>query len=173
MAERGRPRDLYDIINLFRRSDLRPEPRELQSLLADKCGHKRLPVPTLASLLSFASQGELADGGYVAITPELEGVSAFGDTPAAALSELVVARDLWLEELRVSGHEAPAPLSLPRYSGQFRLRLPRSLHAWLAARAELEGVSLNTLIVQLLSEAHGQDRGLRAEALTSSPAASS
>ncbi|HUF75643.1 MAG TPA: type II toxin-antitoxin system HicB family antitoxin [Longimicrobiales bacterium] len=96
------------------------------------------------------------DGGYVAITPELEGVSSFGETPAAALSELVVARDLWLEERRASGHEAPAPLSLPRYSGQFRLRLPRSLHAWLAARAELEGVSLNTLAVQLLSEARGE-----------------
>ena len=47
-------------------------------------------------------------------------------------------------------------LTLPRYSGQFRLRAPRSLHAWLAARAELEGVSLNTLCVQILSEASGQ-----------------
>lgn len=111
------------------------------------------------------------DGGYVASTPELD-VSAFGDTPEAALSELVTARALWLEELDASGHHAPAPLSLPRFSGQFRLRIPRSLHAWLAARAEVEGVSLNTLIVQFLSEAWGAQRE-HAPELTSSPASSS
>jgi predicted RNase H-like HicB family nuclease len=98
------------------------------------------------------------DGGYVASIPELEGVSAFGDTAEAALAELAVARQLWLEELDASGEDAPPPLSLPRFSGQFRLRVPRSLHAWLAARAEVEGVSLNTLIVQILSEARGQGR---------------
>lgn len=96
------------------------------------------------------------DGGFVAITPELEGVSAFGATPSEALSELLVARGLWLEEVRESGLDVPEPLSLPEYSGQFRLRIPRSLHAWLAARAEVEGVSLNTLLVQILSEARGQ-----------------
>ncbi len=95
------------------------------------------------------------DDGYIATTPELEGVSAFGETPEGALTELAAARELWLEELAVSGHEAPAPLSLPHHSGQFRLRIPRSLHGWLAARAESEGVSLNTLIVQILSEARG------------------
>ena len=82
MAERGRPRDLYDIINLFRRSDLRPDPRELQSLLADKCGHKRLPVPTLASLLSSASQGELAtewENMLAHQLPQLPPFSAFWD----------------------------------------------------------------------------------------------
>lgn len=95
------------------------------------------------------------DEGYVASTPELEGVSAFGDTPEAALAELTVARGLWLEEFEASGRHAPAALSRHRYSGQFRLRVPRSLHAWLAARADVEGVSLNTLIVQILSEARG------------------
>ena len=108
------------------------------------------------------------DGGYIASTPELEGVSAFGDTPTEALSELLVARGLWLEELRESGQDTPEPLCLPRYSGQFRLRIPRSLHAWLAARAETEGVSLNTLVVQILSEARGEGRRVRSDALTSS-----
>ena len=95
------------------------------------------------------------DGGYVATTPELDGVSAFGDSPEGALAELSVARSLWLEQMKASGEEPPAPLALQPYSGQFRLRIPRSLHAWLAARAAIEGVSLNTLIVQLLSEGRG------------------
>ena len=44
---------------------------------------------------------------------------------------------------------------MPRYSGQFRLRVPRSLHGWLVDRAQREGISLNTLVVELLSEARG------------------
>ena len=96
------------------------------------------------------------DEGYIATAPELEGVSAFGETLEDALSELAIARGVWIEEACESGRDLPAPLILPSYSGQFRLRLPRSLHGWLAARADLEGVSLNTLVVQLLSEARGR-----------------
>lgn len=95
------------------------------------------------------------DDGYIADSPELADVSAFGETPGSALAELGTARGLWLEEMQAMGRDAPPPLTLPRHSGQFRLRVPRSLHAWLSARAELEGVSLNTLIVQVLSEARG------------------
>ena len=39
------------------------------------------------------------------------------------------------------------------YSGQFRVRLPKELHAALADRAQQEHVSLNTLIVALLAGA--------------------
>lgn len=96
------------------------------------------------------------DGGYIATTPELEGVSAFGKTLEEALTELGIARDAWLEESCATGSDLPTPLTLPSYSGQFRLRLPRSLHAWLATWADMEDVSLNTLVVQLLSEARGK-----------------
>lgn len=37
------------------------------------------------------------------------------------------------------------------HSGQFRVRVPVELHAALVAEAERQGVSLNTLIVALLS----------------------
>jgi hypothetical protein len=37
------------------------------------------------------------------------------------------------------------------HSGQFRVRVPVELHAALAAEAERQGVSLNTLIVALLA----------------------
>ena len=40
---------------------------------------------------------------------------------------------------------------MAEYSGQFRVRLPTELHAALAAEAERQGVSLNTLIVALLA----------------------
>jgi hypothetical protein len=40
-------------------------------------------------------------------------------------------------------------------SGKFVARVPRSLHTRLAARAEQEGVSMNTLVVAMLSEGVG------------------
>ena len=59
MGERGRPRDLYDIVNLFRLADLRPEPETLLSLFTEKCGHKGIPVPTFALLQASDTRGEL------------------------------------------------------------------------------------------------------------------
>lgn len=38
-----------------------------------------------------------------------------------------------------------------KYSGQLRLRMPPSLHKELAEQAEQEGVSLNTLLLCLVS----------------------
>jgi hypothetical protein len=48
MAQRGRPRDLYDIVNLFRRNDLRMYPNAIRSALAEKCAAKSVAVPTAA-----------------------------------------------------------------------------------------------------------------------------
>jgi predicted nucleotidyltransferase component of viral defense system/DNA-directed RNA polymerase subunit RPC12/RpoP len=48
MAQRARPRDLYDIINLFRRSDLRMYPGAIRSALGEKCAAKGIAVPAAA-----------------------------------------------------------------------------------------------------------------------------
>lgn len=48
MAQRGRPRDLYDIVNLFRRNDLRMFPDAIRSALGEKCDAKGIVVPTAA-----------------------------------------------------------------------------------------------------------------------------
>src|SRR4030042_3075706 len=48
-------------------------------------------------------------------------------------------------------------------SGKWVQRVPKSLHAKLAAKAEKEGVSLNTLVVSLIAEGlgrHGAEWGL-------------
>ena len=47
------------------------------------------------------------------------------------------------------------------YSGQFRARVPRTLHAWLTAEAKREGVSQNTLVITLLENARGQREAIR------------
>ncbi|CVK33764.1 MAG: type II toxin-antitoxin system HicB family antitoxin [Methanoculleus bourgensis] len=40
------------------------------------------------------------DEGFIAVAPELPGCSAFGETKEAALSEVNVAINLWLETAR-------------------------------------------------------------------------
>lgn len=92
------------------------------------------------------------DSVFVARVPALAGCAAHGETEADAAAEARVAADAILDVMRESGRALPeAETSLP--SGQIRLRLPRSLHADLARRAALEGVSLNHIMVMLLSSA--------------------
>ena len=96
------------------------------------------------------------DNGFIATVPELPGLSAFGKTKGKALSELNIAAEAYLETLEEAGEKLPVPEKLSHYSGQFRLRMTKSLHAKLATAAENEGVSMNTYIVSLLSERQGE-----------------
>jgi len=50
LAERARPRDLYDVINLFRNADLRPTASELRNVLVRKCAYKGIGIPAFADM---------------------------------------------------------------------------------------------------------------------------
>ena len=50
LAERTRPRDLYDVINLFRNGEARPSAAVLLDVLQQKCAFKGIGVPVLADL---------------------------------------------------------------------------------------------------------------------------
>jgi predicted RNase H-like HicB family nuclease len=102
------------------------------------------------------------DGGYIALIPELNNVSAFGETAEEALAEVEVAAEAYLETCQAKGIPVPQPLKRPLYSGQLRLRMPATLHGSLATMAQNENVSLNQLIVSLVSEAYGYRRGVAA-----------
>ncbi len=59
MGERGRPRDLYDIVNLYWRPDLRQHAELVRSTLEEKCRTKGVPVPTIALLAAAQTRAEL------------------------------------------------------------------------------------------------------------------
>jgi len=107
-----------------------------------------MSVPTYSARIHWSPE----DDSFVAVCPELEEVSAFGDTPEEAAAQLREAVSLVLEDYCQEGAVPPPPAHVASFSGQFRLRLPTSLHARLAAEAEREGVSLNTWVVARLSE---------------------
>ena len=58
----------------------------------------------------------------------------------------------WIEAAIEEGIEIHEPDSLEDYSGQFKLRIPRSLHRALAEHSQREGVSMNQYCVYLLSK---------------------
>lgn len=90
------------------------------------------------------------DNCYVARAPAFPGLAAHGDTVEAATHEAREAAEGMLEAMAEDGEPAPAPDASPAFSGNIRLRLPKTLHRRLAYDADAEGVSLNQLMVQRL-----------------------
>jgi len=91
-------------------------------------------------------------GGYFAEVEELPGCMTQGDTIGEVMKNIEEAKELWLEMSIDEGLEIPQPREMEKYSGKFLIRIPKYLHRRLANLAEREGVSLNQLVVSLLSE---------------------
>lgn len=102
---------------------------------------------------SFSIQWSEENGGFVATSPEFPGLSAFGETRAEAINEAETALSLFIESLEEEGTPLPQPNEVKEFSGQFRVRLPKSLHRRLSTTAESEGVSLNTFVITSLTTA--------------------
>jgi antitoxin HicB len=96
------------------------------------------------------------DDAYVARVPAFEGLAAHGESPEAAAQEARVAAEGMLASLRKRGRRVPEPDSAADFSGQLRLRLPRSVHARLSKLAAAEDVSLNNLLLAIISEGLGR-----------------
>lgn len=87
--------------------------------------------------------------------PSLPGCLTAGETPEDALRMLREAMASWIEAAILAGDPVPEPAE-ERSSGRVLLRMPRSLHARLAAQARQENVSINQLAITLLAEGLGQ-----------------
>lgn len=98
-----------------------------------------------------------ADGGGFAIEyPDLPGCISDGETPEEALKQGSDAVKAYLMSCVKHSEVVPTPAAA---SGQWRQRVPRSLHSRLVAKARQEGVSLNTLVTAMIAEGLGQRRG--------------
>ncbi len=92
------------------------------------------------------------EGGYVVSYPDLPGCITSGETIESAIKNAIDAKKTWLEAALEDGIEIRDPNSLEDYSGQFKLRIPRSLHRSLAEHSKKEGISMNQYCVYLLSK---------------------
>ena len=92
------------------------------------------------------------EGGFVVSYPDLPGCITCGETIESAAANAVDAKKAWLEAALEEGIEIAEPDSLEAYSGQFKLRVPRSLHRARAEHSKREGISMNQYCVYLLSK---------------------
>jgi predicted RNase H-like HicB family nuclease len=113
-------------------------------------------VKTLNDYLALSYRMEIVkdsdEGGFVASYPDLPGCITCGETEEEALKNALDAKKAWLEAALEENIEIPEPDSLEAYSGQFKLRLPRSLHRALAEHSQREGISMNQYCVYLLAK---------------------
>jgi len=99
---------------------------------------------------------------WVAEVTDLPGCIGVGDTEEEAIRTAKAFISEWIEEALTQGWDVPEPTRRVEASGRFVVRLPRSLHARLQELADLEGTSLNQLVVSMLSQETGEQAVLRA-----------
>lgn len=96
-------------------------------------------------------------GGWLATIPQLgeSGYNGIGETEAEAIADLRELQRHLFERLAAKGEEPPAPEpeftfaeELP--SGNIALRISREMHGELKRRAQRNGLSLNSLLQELI-----------------------
>ena len=95
---------------------------------------------------------DTAEGGYVVRFPELPGCLTCADTLEEAVRNAADCRKEWLTAAMEDGIDIPEPASEDEYSGQFKLRIPKSLHKSLAEHSKAEGISMNQYCLYLLAK---------------------
>ncbi|CUS04154.2 conserved protein of unknown function [Candidatus Promineifilum breve] len=91
-------------------------------------------------------------GGFLISFPDFSECISDGETPEEAIRNGLDALSETIAALESMKLPVPEPGSGGSYSGRFVQRVPRSLHARLAARAKQEGVSMNALVTTLLAD---------------------
>ena len=97
------------------------------------------------------------EGGFTVVFPELPGCLTCGETLQEAFDNAFDAKREWFMAAIEENLSIPEPdpafnfYANENYSGQFKLRMPKSLHRALAEHSKSEGVSMNQYCVYLLS----------------------
>ena len=113
-------------------------------------------MKTLNDYLSMAYRMEIVEdkdeGGYVVSFPELPGCITCGETIESAVKNAEDAKKEWLMAALEDGVEINEPDDIEKYSGQFKLRIPKSLHKYLSEHSKKECISMNQYCLYLLSK---------------------
>ena len=97
---------------------------------------------------------DVAEGGFAIIFPDLPGCLTCADSIPELIESAEDAKRAWFAAALKDKRDIPEPseiASLSAFSGQFKLRMPKSLHRSLAIHAKQEGISMNQYCNYLLS----------------------
>ena len=100
-------------------------------------------------------------GGYLIEFPDLPGCMSDGETINEAIKSGNDAVQSWKEAAKKEGRPIPRPGELQAQSGKWVQRVPKSIHFRLVSRAREEGVSLNTLVIMMLSQSLAMEPRIR------------
>ncbi len=140
LAERCRPRDLYDVVNVHRHPDLLGDPDPVRAGLKEKCVYVGIDVPTADSIADSSFKDELEQEWENMLghqLPHLPPVaefwnslnSAFGwleGEPMAVLDRAPFDASIdaaWVPPRAMTTWRRAAPLELIRFAGANRLRV--------------------------------------------------
>lgn len=143
MGERSRPRDLYDIVNLYRREDLRIRRDAIHAILVEKCAHKGIEVPTFASINASGLVPELESEWENMLGHQLPALPPF-DQFWDALDDLF----RWLNGAEIAPALAPLATAANEEVGW---TLPATVGVWGAGISleEIRFAAVNHLCVEL------------------------
>ncbi|MBQ8934261.1 MAG: toxin-antitoxin system HicB family antitoxin [Lachnospiraceae bacterium] len=94
------------------------------------------------------------EGGFTAWFPELPGCITCAETIEDVITDAIDSKKAWIEAALEDNTPIAEPVTeaeITEYSGQFKLRIPRSLHRSLSIHAKNEGISMNQYCLYLLS----------------------
>jgi len=123
LAERERPRDLYDVVHLYRHESERPDRASVLRTLEEKCAFKGIEVPTMAALEGRPERAELETEWANMLAHQLPALPPF----AQFWGELPAVFD-WLHGALVK----VAPQPIPAMGGVMdeTWRPPAMIQAW-------------------------------------------
>ena len=106
-----------------------------------------MPLPYRLEILP-----EPDEGGNMACYPDLPGCITTGVSMESITGKAEAAKKECLATAMENGVRIAELVDMAKYSRQFKLRIPKSLHRRLAEHSKEEGVSMNQYCVYLLSK---------------------
>ena len=109
------------------------------------------------------------EGGFTVRYPDLPGCLTCSETMEGAIANAQDAKLAWIKAALEDGLEIPIPSDEPdlsEFSGQLKLRMPKSLHRSLSINAKKEGISMNQYCIYLLSQNNASHRAESGHMLT-------
>jgi len=103
------------------------------------------------------------EGGYALSCPELKGCVTCADTIQHGFEMIEDAKKCWFTACLEDNIPIPEPTEINEYSGQFKLRIPKSLHKTLTEQSRQEGISMNQYCLYLLSRGVNNSNSIMSE----------
>ncbi len=140
LAERCRPRDLYDVVHLHRHPDLRERAAAVLAALGRKCAHSGIPAPTPETLRSSPYRGEVEQEWRNMLAHQLPHLAPFSEfwaaledlfawlreeraIPILRRAEIGDLDPRWMPPRAMVSWRRGVPLELIRYAGANRLKV--------------------------------------------------